>query len=207
MIPLGGFAIVFWREGLPTVLMKYWSWFGKHVKKKSPGCSSQIKATTHASNDAWWRHQMETFSALLALCAGDSPVTGEFPSQRPVTRSFDVFFEPRLNKQLSKQSWSWWSETPSRSLWPHCNGIWCTNTFYLGVIFYSRVRYTFMKDLLIHVFSLCTICAPALGMYHIRLRVCRIQCIISSATASPTDMRCNINVIITSKPRHDVVLM
>ena len=41
----------------------------------------------------WWRHQMETFSALLALCAGNSPVTGEFPSQRPVTRSFDVFFD------------------------------------------------------------------------------------------------------------------
>ena len=39
----------------------------------------------------WWRHQMETFSALLALCAGNSPMTGEFPAQRPVTRSFDVF--------------------------------------------------------------------------------------------------------------------
>ena len=37
-------------------------------------------------------HQMETLSALLAICAGNSPVTGEFPAQRPVTRSFDVFF-------------------------------------------------------------------------------------------------------------------
>ena len=45
-----------------------------------------------------WRHQMETFSALLALCAGNSQVTGEFHSQRPVTRSFDVFFDLRLNK-------------------------------------------------------------------------------------------------------------
>ena len=44
----------------------------------------------------WWRHQMETFYALLAFCAGNSPVTGEFPSQRPVTRSFDVFFHLRL---------------------------------------------------------------------------------------------------------------
>ena len=42
--------------------------------------------------DTWRRHLMETFSALLALWAGNSPVTGEFPSQRPVTRSFDVFF-------------------------------------------------------------------------------------------------------------------
>ena len=40
---------------------------------------------------AWWRHQMETFPALLALCAGNSPVPGEFPSQTPVTRSFDIF--------------------------------------------------------------------------------------------------------------------
>ena len=70
---------------------------------------------------SWWRHQMETFSALLALCAGYSPATGEFPSQRPVTRSFDVFFDLRLNKSWSKQSWGWWFETPSRSLWRHCN--------------------------------------------------------------------------------------
>ena len=60
----------------------------------------------------WWRHQMETFSALLALCAGNSPVTAEFPSQRPVKRSFDVFFDLCLNKRLSKQSWCWWFETP-----------------------------------------------------------------------------------------------
>ena len=67
-----------------------------------------------------WRHQMETFSALLAFCAGNSPVTGEFPAQRPVARSFDVFFDLRLNQQLSKQ---WWFETPSRSLWRHCNEV------------------------------------------------------------------------------------
>ena len=64
---------------------------------------------------------METFSALLALCAGNAPVPGEFPSQRPVTRGFDVFFDLRLNKPLSKQLWGWWFETPSRSLWRHCN--------------------------------------------------------------------------------------
>ena len=44
-------------------------------------------------SQSWWRHQMETFSALLACCAGNSPVTGEFPSQWPVTRSFDVFLD------------------------------------------------------------------------------------------------------------------
>ena len=59
--------------------------------------------------------------ALLAICAGNSPVTGEFPAQRPVTRNFDVFFDLRLNKRLSKQWWSWWFDTPSHPLWRHCN--------------------------------------------------------------------------------------
>ena len=68
-----------------------------------------IKTSKHKLNiswDAfhpWWRHQMETFCALLALCAGNSPVTGEFPSQRPLKRSLDVFIDPRPNKRLSKQ--------------------------------------------------------------------------------------------------------
>ena len=63
---------------------------------------------------------MERFSVLLALCAGNSPVSGEFPAQGPVARSFDVFFDLRLNKRLNKQSWGWSFETPSRSLWRHC---------------------------------------------------------------------------------------
>ena len=71
----------------------------------------------------WWRHQMETFSALLAICVGNSPVPGEFPAQRPETRSFDVFFDLRPNKRLSKQSWGYHAhyevivmtaDTPSR---------------------------------------------------------------------------------------------
>ena len=65
---------------------------------------------------SWWRHQMETFSELLTICAGNSPVTGEFTAQRPVTRSFDVFFDLRLNKRLNKQSWGWWFETLLRPL-------------------------------------------------------------------------------------------
>ena len=44
---------------------------------------------------------METFSALLVICAGNSLVAGEFPAQRPMTRSFDVFFDLRLNERLS----------------------------------------------------------------------------------------------------------
>ena len=53
------------------------------------------------SNMSWWRHQMETFSALLVIYAGNSPVTSEFPTQRSVTQSFDVFFDLCLNKWLS----------------------------------------------------------------------------------------------------------
>ena len=55
------------------------------------------------------------------LC-GEFTGHGEFPAQRPVTRSFDVFLDLRLNKRLGKQSWGWWSETLSCPLWRHCNG-------------------------------------------------------------------------------------
>ena len=58
---------------------------------------------------------------VTGFCAGNSPVTGEFPSHRPVARGFDVFVALCLNKRLSKQSRRRWFETPSRSSWPHCN--------------------------------------------------------------------------------------
>ena len=64
---------------------------------------------------------MKTFSALLAICAGNSPVPGEYPAQRPVTQTFDVFFGLRLNKRLSKQSRGWWFGTLTRPLWRHYN--------------------------------------------------------------------------------------
>ena len=85
----------------------------------------------------WWRHQIETFSALLAICAGNSPVNDEFPAQRPVTRSFDVFFDLRRNKRLSKQSRSRWFETLSRPLWRHSNG------HSTGAVVYVDARYRF----------------------------------------------------------------
>ena len=64
---------------------------------------------------------METFSAILAICAGNSSASGEFPAQRPVTRSFDVFFDLRMNERLSKHSWGWWLDTPSRPIWRQGN--------------------------------------------------------------------------------------
>ena len=61
--------------------------------------------------------------ALLAICVGNSPVPGEFPTQRPVMQSCDVFFDLRLNKRLSKQSWGWWFETLLCPLWHQCNDL------------------------------------------------------------------------------------
>ena len=103
-------------------------WFSKKKKNFSQRISCQRKnailcyCLTFGNFTAWWHHQMETFSALVALYVGNSPVTSEFPSQRPVTQSFDVFFDLRLIKGLSKQSGGWWFETPSCSLWHHCHG-------------------------------------------------------------------------------------
>ena len=60
------------------------------------------------------------FRVTGPLC-GEFTGPGEFPTQRPVTRSFGVFFDLRLNKKLSKQPWGRWFETPSWSLWRQCN--------------------------------------------------------------------------------------
>ena len=73
-------------------------------------CLSQVQLI----KGTWWHHQMEALAALQTLCAGNSPVTGELPTQRPATRSFDVFFDLRLNKPLGKQSQGWWFEMLSR---------------------------------------------------------------------------------------------
>ena len=68
----------------------------------------------------WWRHQMETFSGHLPFVRGIHRPPVNSP-QRPVTRSFDVFFDLRLNEWLRKKSWGWWFETPSRPLLRHSN--------------------------------------------------------------------------------------
>ena len=101
-------------------------------KSQTPNIPHPLLAV-YTDGFAWWRHQMGTVSVLLAICAGNSPVPGEFPAQRPVTRNFDVFFDLRLNKRLSKQSRGWWFETLSRPLWRHCNAKCKTVTFlYIG---------------------------------------------------------------------------
>ena len=86
----------------------YWPVWIRRVT--SVNCCHSFAATL-----TWWHHEMETFSALLALCAGNSPVT--------LTKASDAgFLWSGLNKRLGKQSGRRWFEMPSRSLWRHCNG-------------------------------------------------------------------------------------
>ena len=90
---------------------------------------------------SWGRTMMTSsngniFRVTGPLC-GEFTGPGEFPTQRPVTRSFDVFFDLRLNKRLSKQPWGWWFEKPSRSLWRQCNAVvelyWITHVEILDI--------------------------------------------------------------------------
>ena len=82
----------------------------------SRACHNRNSFMTTSSNG-------NIFRVTGPLC-GEFTGPVEFPTQRPVTRSFDVFFVLSLNKRLSKQLWGWWFETLSSSLWRHCNVEW-----------------------------------------------------------------------------------
>ena len=99
----------FWREN-------NWNYFPHSTSIKRLTCYLSCYWSIYLGQP-WWCHRMETFLALLAICAGNSPVSGEFPAQWPVTRSFDIFVDLRLNKRWTKQSWGWWFETLSCPLW------------------------------------------------------------------------------------------
>ena len=120
----GPLNVSIWRIRSPSYLINVstWTWYKPPVFlriRMERWCIKHVAYTLKS----WLRHEMNTFSGLLALCARNSPVTGEFPLQTPLTRSFGVFFDLRLNKQLSKQPRGWWLETLSRPLWRHCNEI------------------------------------------------------------------------------------
>ena len=106
---------IWWRHHDPVaewIHTMITSWHGNAFRLTGPLCEGSAHVTTGLSSQKvsnvelgyfpWWRHQMERFFALLTLCAGNSPVTIEFPSQWPVTQSFDVFFDLRLEEQSSK---------------------------------------------------------------------------------------------------------
>ena len=96
---------------------------------------------------------METLSALLAIHAGNSLDNGEFPAQRPVTRSFYVFFDLRLNKQSSKQWWGCWFETP---LWRQCNVMWLVIIVHCGRL----ITTAYLKSSMILVSSIVNCVHP-----------------------------------------------
>ena len=110
--------LIFWKRWCLT------SWAERKTKCpwKISNCQCVYVCLSITSLSVWHDDviKLGTFSALLTICVGNSPVIGEFTAQRPVTQSFDVFIELRLNKRLSKRSWGWWFETLSRPLWRHC---------------------------------------------------------------------------------------
>ena len=112
-------------------------------------CVSAAVLAYNGVKTSWWRHQMETFSALLDICAGNSPVPREFSAQMPVTRSFDVFFDLRLNKRLSKQWWGWWFETPSHLLWRHRNDQFAWHWHHKHAWLFES-RYGYLKFVLVY---------------------------------------------------------
>ena len=102
-------------------LMRH-AWFWRWVP-----CISETPFVTHRGDQRAYAlcimitsSNGNIFRVTGSLC-GEFTGHGELPSQRPVTRSFDVFFDLRLNKRLSKKWRDWLFETPSRSLWRHCN--------------------------------------------------------------------------------------
>ena len=86
----------------------------QHTRQENSSNTDQI-------DGSWWRHQMETCSALLTFCVGNSPVTSEFPHEGQWRGALMFPLIGGLNKRLSKQSRRWWFETPSCSLWHPCN--------------------------------------------------------------------------------------
>ena len=96
-------------------------WLGRRLQDRVAAYSQVGEMVLSLFPHPWWRHQMETFFRVTG------PLCGEFTGYRwiPHTKAsdaeFDVFIDLCMNKWLSKQSWGCWFETPSRSLWRHCN--------------------------------------------------------------------------------------
>ena len=107
---------------LPIISYQYWGWIFYNLWSVWWDVLCDLSTILNYFI-SWWHHQMETFSSLLALCERNSPVTGEFPSQRPVAQSFEVFFDLLQNKGMCKESRRRWFEMPLRSLRCHCNKV------------------------------------------------------------------------------------
>ena len=121
--PLNRYGSVIYSRVCHQACFYTWIHLKKSFQQRTRQCYWNLYVFTHDIRHklyTWWRHQMETFPAVLALCARNSPVTGEFSSQRPVRWGFDISLDLRLNKRLSKQSWGWWLKTTSHSSSSSC---------------------------------------------------------------------------------------
>ena len=114
-------------------------------------------------NLGWWKnflsfaiyviYSFNKISVIMMTSSNENifrvtgPLCGEFPSQRPVSRKFDVFLDLCLNKRLSKHSWGWWFETPSRPLWSQCNVCVCCHTSMFKIYTWSGNIYKTPKPL------------------------------------------------------------
>ena len=177
------------------------------------GSSVQSPQQYGPVRQTWWRHQMETFSALLAIVRFTGPRW--IPrTQKPSTRSFDVFFDLRLNKRLGKQSWGWWFETVPRPLWRHgnenyntlimdtryltlnelCVQIWVTP--YHAILLYIALNLfyvvAFIQSSLVHV---------KLNLSHLRIKQF-LRCVKWGSVSMPIPLRCWMNSIPYIEGKH-----
>ena len=118
----------------------------------------------------WWKSSNGSIFRVTGHLCREFTGARWIPAQRPLTRSFDVFFDPRLNKRLSKQSWGWWFKTLSRPLWRHCYDMaWCYHRWLfrrwmtmkhqgqgLMASIVTKVTISYqMKQLRLQIFHLC----------------------------------------------------
>ena len=103
---------------------------------------------------------------VIGYCAGYSPASGEFPAQRPVMRSFDVFCDLCLNKRLRKQSWGWWFKTLSCPLWRHCNVMPPCSSFFLQSANISCLSHEMSTNFCRAVLYVVVIYSDLVDLYH-----------------------------------------
>ena len=120
-------------NGSTRITTFYGIWFVCYTTNNSSALYIELPLIKFLlSKFQWWRHQMQTFFRVTGRFCREFTGHQWIPLTKPVTRSFDVFFDLRLDKRLSIQSRGWWFETPSCSLWRHCNANRC---FIYKVIF------------------------------------------------------------------------
>ena len=100
-------------------MINHFSQWGRINPEKHWQVHDSNPLMSHHDDVIKWKHFFRVTGLLCREFTGHRWIPPH--AQRPVTRGLDAFFDIRINKRLSKQSWGWWSEKPSRSLWRQCN--------------------------------------------------------------------------------------